>query len=93
MSIKFPTVHIATSVQNRILNLADQLPALPADRTPPDAVSPNAPAPPTTAMQGAVLDSKLMQPPADVGPVENSPDPGATLSGKPLLDTLLTPGQ
>ena len=91
--IKFPNVHIATSVQNRILNLADQLPDPSARNTASEPASDRVPAPPTTAMQSAVLDSQLMQPPADVGPVENSPDPGATLSGAPLLDTILTPGQ
>ena len=89
--IKFPKMHIATSVTNRILNIADQV--RPEPELTPDAVSARVPAAPTTTMQGAVLDQKLAQPPPDVGEVEKSPDPGATLSGAPLLDTLLTPGR
>lgn len=88
--IKFPRVHIATSVTNRILDIAD---GIPAPTPPPDATrAPLAPGP-SVAMQGAAIDAKLSQAPPSVGTVENSPDPGATLSGAPLLDTLLTPGQ
>lgn len=86
--IKFPTVHIATSVVNRILNLADGIP----DQAPPGVSrAPLAPGP-TVARQSVALDQKLAQGTPDVGGVENSPDPGATLAGDPLMRTFLKPG-
>lgn len=87
--IKFPKVHIAESVTNRILNIADGIAenaSLVAHRDAPALV-------PDTAIQSAVLDARLSQPPSDALPaIDQSPDPGATASGAPLLDTLLTPG-
>jgi hypothetical protein len=57
--IKFPRVHIAESVVNRILNLRDELQA-PA----PAAVDSAPPAVPDPAGQGALIDAQLdMQPP------------------------------
>jgi hypothetical protein len=87
--IKFPTVHIATSVVNRILNLADGIP----DQAPATGSRrPLAPIP-STMNQSVALDKRLAQGTPDVGTVENSPDPGGTVSGRPLLDTFLTPGR
>jgi len=88
--IKFPRVHIATSVTNRILDIADGI--TPPTVAPNAASAPVAPGP-TVAMQGAAIDAKLSQATPDVGTVENSPDPGATLSGSPLMQTFLTPGR
>lgn len=90
--IKFPKVHIATSVVSRILDLAEGLPdpgaaaASDGPRAPAGAVS-------DTAAQSQALDAKLAQATPDVGTLDQAPDPGATLSGRPLLDTMLTPGQ
>ena len=85
--IKFPTVHIATSVVNRIKAVADGLP----DRA---GQAREAPEMPNTSHQSATLDAALMQPvAANLGPLEGAPDPGATAGGKPLLDTMLEPSQ
>lgn len=89
--IKFPKVHIATSVVNRILEVADGVAYVnaPAPTEPRAPVTPVASAP----IQGAILDQKLAQGTPDVGTVENAPDPGATLAGDPLMQTFLTPGR
>ena len=88
--IKFPKVHIATSVMSRILDLADGIPdpAPPSDgpRAPTGAVA-------DTATQSQAIDARVSQATPDVGGIDKAPDPGATLSGDSLLDTMLTPGQ
>lgn len=84
--IKFPKVHIATSVVNRLLNVADGLP----DNRAPAEVPP--PAVPDTMLRGAQLDQDLSQPIGPVGGLDQAPDPGATASGAPLLQTMLTGG-
>lgn len=84
--IRFPQVHIATSVVNRILEIAENMPQGGAGE--PLA----APRVPDGAQLGAQLDAALGAPQAAPLPgIEASPDPGATVSGKPLLDTLLSP--
>jgi hypothetical protein len=87
MTIKFPKVHIATSVVNRILNVADGLPDVP--RAPASAPLSSMP---DTATQSAILDEKLAtsQPGALPG-IDQAPDPGGTLTGRPLLETLVDP--
>lgn len=87
MTIKFPKVHIATSVVNRILNVADGL----ADVASPLA-SVAVPDVPDTATQSAILDENIAnaQPGALPG-IDQAPDPGGTLTGRPLLDTLVDP--
>ena len=84
--IRFPQVHIATSVVNRILEIAENLPQ-------EGAGAPlSAPRVPDGAMLGAQLDAALGAPqPENLPGIEASPDPGATAQGKPLLDTLLSP--
>lgn len=85
--IKFPRVHIAKSVVNRILNMADGMPNNAAPK-------PMAPRVPDTMAQGANLDAALSSPlDAALPGIDNAPEPGATASGKPLLDTLMQPGQ
>ncbi len=83
--IPFPKIHIATSVVNRILNIADgieqQAPPLPM----PQIAEPS--------VQGAVIDAETAAgPPPNVPPLNESPDAGALLSGRPALDTILNPG-
>ena len=86
--IKFPQVHIATSVVNRILNVADglpknQAPAFP--NIPPGGV-------PDTSTQSANIDAGLAEPGiAGLPGLDQAPDPGATVAGKPLMATLLEP--
>ena len=67
--IKFPRVHIATSVQNRILNLRDELNSSAAA---PQAATPVPPPDvPDPALAGAVIDAQVSTPPpANVPPLE-----------------------
>ena len=78
-------MHIANSVVNRILNVADGLkanaPAL--DVTPPPV--------PDTFIQGQQLDAALASPIEPLPPIDQAPAPGATLGGAPLLSTVLEP--
>jgi hypothetical protein len=83
MPLKFPTLHIAESVMNRIMNAAEEIDArepAPAAGSPP-AAAVQAPAPTMpdyspapdalgTAMQGAKLDAKLSAPPGAMPPAE-----------------------
>lgn len=90
MSIKFPSMHIAESVINRIMNTADQL----RDNAPPEAgPRPFMPQPsvPDTAAQSAQLDAALSAPPPDLPGLDQAPDAGATAAGKPMLATMLEP--
>lgn len=63
MPIRFPRMHIAESVANRLLNLADDMRTggfiPPAEPTPPPEV------PGATALEGAKLDQALGTPPAE----------------------------
>lgn len=87
--IKFPKVHIAASVVNRILDVAS---GIQDEQRVADATrAPLAPGP-TVAMQSVALDQKLAQGTPDVGGIDQAPDPGATLAGDPLLQTLMKPG-
>lgn len=86
MRLKFPTMHIADSVINRILNAADGIPVV-APTTPTQA-----PALPDTATQGAMIDAQLAQPVADnIPPIDQTPDPGGALTGRPVLDQIVNP--
>lgn len=89
-SIRFPKHHIATSVVNRIMNIADglELDSLSAP-APARLSSPIAPA--DTSAQSAALDSALQAQPAATVPLEGAPDPGGTVAGKPLIATMLDP--
>lgn len=84
--IKFPKVHIATSVVNRILNIADGIPT-------PGAASVAVPDVPDSIAQSTALNQKLAEPLQALPGIDKTPDPGATVSGRPLLDTLLQPEQ
>lgn len=86
--IKFPRVHVAESVVNRILNTRDELKA---GRSPAPAPTP-APAPPVPdpTIPGAELDLELAQPPpANVPPLEQDPESdelaGAVAAGDDLI--------
>lgn len=84
--MKFPKMHIATSVVNRILNVADGLPSGAPAMPAPEPRLPN------TADQSALLDAKLEAPiPGELPGLNESPDPGGTASGKDLLSTMLNP--
>ena len=85
--IKFPKIHIATSVVNRILNMADGIPDVGSQAT--RTAEPQVP---DTATQSLALDSKLsLGPPGALPGIDQAPDAGGTLSGRPLLDTLVDP--
>lgn len=87
--IHFPKLHIATSVVNRILNIADGIP----DQAPPVLPGPAGPNVPDPRLQSYQLDQALAQaPPQNVPGLNQAPDPGALASGDPLLDTMLKPG-
>lgn len=88
--IRFPKMHIASSVVNRILNAADEL----ESRYPPPVAAP-APSTPgvaaDTSGQSLALDAAISAPLGELPPLEASPDPGGQVSGKPTLSTLLQP--
>lgn len=48
---------------------------------------------PDPTLEGAVIDSKLAQPVGPTPPIGETADPGGTLAGRPLLDTMLMPGR
>lgn len=58
--MKFPTVHIATSTVNRILNVADEIDSKGAPVMPVPTPPPPMPADPT--LEGTLLNSQLLQP-------------------------------
>lgn len=80
--IKFPRLHIATSVQNRILNVRDELEG--GSRIPAAAPSPvPPPVVPDPAPVGAVLDVKANTPPPDeLPPLESEEPPADELAAK-----------
>lgn len=85
--MRFPQLHIAESVVNRLLNLADDL-----EQESDAAIS--APPPVTDpTRQSLQLDQALQQPAPNMPPLDESADPGATVQGKPLLATLLDPAE
>lgn len=84
--IRFPQMHIASSVVNRILNVAD---GLPEPVTGAQASVPEVGA--TVGQQSAALDQRLQATPGEVPPIEAAPDPGAIVTGRPVLDTLIDP--
>lgn len=85
--IRFPRMHIAESVVNRILNADDELgPAAPVTLPEPTVADPTA--------AGVAIDAKLSQPASSPAPQpEDMPNAGATIEGEPLLNTILTPNQ
>lgn len=87
MTIKFPKVHIATSVTNRILNMADGLPDQASS-----AIAAPEPRVPETSVIGSDLDAQLATPPGALPGIDQAPDAGGTLAGRPLMDTLIDPG-
>jgi len=84
--IKFPKMHIARSVTNRILEIVDGL-----ENHAPEQSQPMQPNVPDTQEQGAQLDSALAQPSPPLPGIDQAPDPGGTLAGAPLLATTLNP--
>ena len=79
MSIRFPRIHLAESVSNRILNIADGVPSSPVlPMAPP--IQPDVPA------QGAVLDAQLQTPPVPTELPEGAD--GAVLSSALVGDDL-----
>jgi hypothetical protein len=83
--MKFPQMHIATSVVNRILNVASGLPSGAPRMPTPEPRLPN------TSDQSALLDARLESGLPDLPGLDEAPDPGGTAAGKPLLSTMLDP--
>lgn len=88
--IKFPRVHIAQSVVNRILNTRDELAR--SSQTPAVAAPTPPPAVPDPTLEGAELDNNLAQPPpADLPPLEaTEPAPDALASAVARGDNLIS---
>jgi hypothetical protein len=78
--IKFPKVHIAASVVNRIMNVRDEIDATAAARAPRE---PNVPDP---TAEGEVIDAKLNAPTPDVG--EASADGSNSVAANTLEATI-----
>lgn len=75
--IRFPKIHIAESVANRLLNFADGL----------DVLSAPSPSLPEPTPAGAALDKKLSSPPGGAAPAEAVVEGVAT--GESALDSLI----
>jgi len=88
--MRFPKQHIASSVVNRILNVADELEA-DAIRTGALIRTSAPPLPTNPAAQSAELDEALDTPPPSTPPIDQAPDPGGSIEGRPLLSTLIDP--
>lgn len=87
-SIRFPKMHIATSVSNRILNIADGLPSIvPAVGTQPPML-------PDVGLQGDALNQQLNTPlPATELPGgTDGAVVDAALNGESLVSPALAPG-
>lgn len=87
--IRFPRMHIATSVVNRILNAADELETAADRRNPPATAAfrrePPVPAVPDPTIEGAELDAALRQPPGDMPPLERDPASPTANAIEPVL--------
>ena len=81
--IRFPKMHIAQSVVNRILNVAEDIDhQRTSEPLPPPMVSPEA-----VALKGAALDTQLFTPPqGPMPPIEQTPE---VATGKPALAALI----
>ena len=75
--IKFPKMHIAESVVNRILNAADDVAPAAPDEMP---MEPAVPVP-----QGEALDAALATPPAEMPPLEDNPEGDTANALEPIL--------
>lgn len=83
--MRFPRLHIAESVVNRILNVSESLQDQQPTTVPPVLPDPN--------VAGAAIDEALGTPQPELPAIGDAPDPGATLSGDPLMRTVLKPGR
>lgn len=86
MSIRFPKIHLAESVSNRILNIADGLPTAMPDVVP-------APMMPDIGTQGEALDAQLNTPPmpTELPGGTDGAVVGAALAGDSLVSPALEP--
>lgn len=86
MTIRFPKIHIATSVANHILNIADGLPPIA-----PEPVAP--PVMPDIGGQGAALDAQLATPsaPTELPAGADGAVVDAALNGESLISPAVAP--
>lgn len=86
MAIRFPKIHIAESVANRILNIADGLPSSPS-------LPMAAPVPPDVPAQSDALETQLQTPPmaAELPAGADGAVVGAALRGDNLADAAVSP--
>lgn len=86
MAIRFPRMHIATSVQNRIINMASAIG--------PQVSELPAPAVPDATKEGAKLDQALSQPPGDMAAPAGAEEAvaAAALEGESPADALQVAG-
>lgn len=90
--IRFPKMHIATSVQNRIMNTLGELLAA----VPPQGAAGSMPNAPQVGgdlqEQSAAISDQLSQPGGSMPPVEEQLDAANNMAtGRPPLDSLLAP--
>lgn len=87
--IKFPRVHIAESVANRILNLWDDLQDSQAIRDAAAAMPPAIPDVPGNApTEGMMLSQAIQQPPAQELQTPEGIGPGVVARGEDLVEQL-----
>lgn len=89
MAIKFPRVHIAESVANRLLNIYDDLKASGTIQPAPPTM-PNMPdvLPADTTLQGATIDAATTAAPGPLQDPTGMVGAGAVAQGDNLLDVL-----
>lgn len=81
--VKFPRLHIAESVVNRILNVRDELRA--GKIAPPSIPSVTQPAVPDPTIAGAQIDSQVTE---SVPPLEEAPEVVPIAQGTDLIEQL-----
>ena len=86
MSIRFPKMHIAESVSNRILNIADGLPSATPILTPPPQL-------PDVGAQGDLLNAQLNTPlpPTELPAGTDGAVVDAALNGESLVSPAIEP--
>lgn len=95
MAIRFPKMHVATSVVNRILNISDELETAKPRQVEPqepavvdtvgELLGSMTPAVPDPTQAGQQLDLALGQPPAQMPPLSDDPASATAAAVEPIL--------